>query len=76
MAAPRRRSEAAKRKAKVIQVRATDASKIGEQLEAQLNEFLSENPSAEILRTHLHMLDIGGPSQADIIVLYTVVYGG
>lgn len=74
MAAPRRKSEAAARTAKVIQVCATDASKIGEQLEAKLNEFLAENPSAEILHTHLHMLDIGGTSQADIIVLYTVIY--
>ena len=76
MATPKRAAAKAAQKAKVIQVRVSDGSKIGVELESALNAFLAENPNAVITSAHLDMLDIGGPSQADIIVIYTVIYTG
>lgn len=61
-------------KAKVIQVRASDGSEIAEKLETALNEFLKSASKATIQNMQMRMLDIGGPSQADIIVVCTVLY--
>jgi len=61
-------------RAKVIQVRVSDGAEIGPALEAQLNEFLGAMPDAAVQSTQLHMLDIGGPSQADIVVICTIFY--
>lgn len=61
-------------RAKVVQVRVNDGTTIGQELENAINSFLGEVPEAEIANTQLHMIDIGGPSQADIIVLCTIFY--
>jgi len=74
MSSPRHAAPKLGRKAKVIQVRVSDAEKIAEQIESALGEFLAKNPAAGILNMHMHMLDIGGPSQADILVVCTIIY--
>ncbi len=61
-------------RAKVLTVRAEDASALGEKLEEALNEFLSSGPTATIRSTQMHVLDIGGPSQADIVALCVILY--
>ena len=76
MPSPRHTASKPGRKAKVIQVRVSDAEKIAEQLESALEGFLAKTPDAGILNMHLHMLDIGGPSQADILVVCTIIYAG
>lgn len=61
-------------KAKVIEVRCTGGSGIAEALEKALNEFLAENAKITIDNTQVQALDIGGPSEADVLVLCTVFY--
>ncbi|HOT37523.1 MAG TPA: hypothetical protein P5179_08530 [Candidatus Latescibacteria bacterium] len=61
-------------KAKVICVQTTDPGRIGDLLQGKLNEFLAAVPSANVHSTHMAALDIGGPSQADVLVVYTVFY--
>lgn len=60
--------------AKVITVKTTDPEKVAELLESQLNGFLSGVPSAKIHSTHVAALDIGGTSQAEMLVVCTVFY--
>lgn len=76
MATAKRATARAARKVKVIQVRVKDGSELATKLEAELNAFLKENAEASLESTHLHMLDIGGPSQADLIAVFTVIYSG
>jgi len=61
-------------KAKVIEVRCAGGADIAETLENALNEFLAENPKVTIDSTQVQALDIGGPSEADVLVLCTVFY--
>ncbi len=61
-------------KAKVICVQTTDPERIGDLLQGKLNEFLGTLPSANVHSTHMAALDIGGPSQADVLIVYTVFY--
>jgi hypothetical protein len=76
MATAKRATARAARKVKVIQVRVKDGSELATKLEAELNAFLKENAKASLESTHLHMLDIGGQSQADLIAVFTVIYSG
>ena len=61
-------------KAKVLEVRCAGGVGIAEALEKALNEFLAKNAKITIDSTHVQALDIGGPSEADILVLCTVFY--
>ena len=73
MATPRTSTTKAT-KAKVIQIRVDSGSGIAEELERALNEFLESEPKATVQSTQMHMLDIGGPSQADIVVVCVIFY--
>ena len=74
MATERKKTQKSSLQAKVVQIRVQDGSQVGPKLEEELNAFLQEVPNATIHTTQMHMLDIGGPSQADIVVIYTIVY--
>lgn len=61
-------------KCKVLEIRAADGADVAEKLETALNEFLSGEKVKDIASTQVQALDIGGPSQAEILVLATVFY--
>ena len=61
-------------KSKVITVQVEETEELAETLEGKLNEFLGSIKGAEIHNVQCQMFDIGGPSRACILVLYTIIY--
>ena len=61
-------------KSKVITVEVEDTAQLAEKLETKLNDFLATVKGAEIHNVQCQMFDIGGPSQAHVLVLYTIIY--
>lgn len=60
--------------AKVIEIRVKGDSGIGDELEKALNAFLKGKSGIKIHGTQVQALDIGGPSEAELLVLCTVLH--
>lgn len=61
-------------KSKVITVQVEEIETLSDAAEEKLNEFLQSIDGSEIHNVQCQMFDIGGPSQACILVLYTIIY--
>jgi hypothetical protein len=59
---------------KVFEIRSEDGSDVAAKLEAEIGRFLNNSTVKDIVSSHVQALDIGGPSQAEILVLATVFY--
>jgi hypothetical protein len=61
-------------KARVIQIQTNEPARIAQLMELSINDFLAQKPGANVHSTPISVLDIGGASQADLIVLCTIFY--
>jgi|SaaInl4_200m_RNA_FD_contig_21_943287_length_255_multi_2_in_0_out_0_1 hypothetical protein len=61
-------------KARVIEVRISGGSGVAVEMEQALNSFLEEHPDIEVHSSQVQVVDIGGSTQAEVLVLCTIFY--
>jgi hypothetical protein len=61
-------------KSKVFTVEHDEAAEAGKALDKAINAFLKRNDGVNVVDTQCQVLDIGGPSQARTLIVYTMIY--
>jgi hypothetical protein len=61
-------------KSKIFTVEHDEAAEAGKALDKAINAFLKRNDGITVTNTQCQVLDVGGPSQARVLIVYTMIY--